>query len=246
MILTVVVGNTNTRLVWFASHRPVRRRALPTSAMLNQPERYLRREHGITGSALASVVPRANKPVAEALLKATATRPLVVDRKTRTGLRVNYDRSQLGADRLCVAAGALRRYPGNTIVLDFGTATTVNVVTAHGEFLGGLIMPGIGMMIRCLADSTAQLPAVQPAGLRPAIAHDTRTAIRSGVVHLLSGGVGHVIDSVERKAGCRFNVVATGGYAPLMRRILKRIRRVDPDLANRGLAEIYYVNREDT
>jgi len=245
MILTVVVGNTNTRLVWFTSHRPVRCRALPTAAMLNQPERYLRREHGVDGSALASVVPRATKPVARALLRATAIPPLVVDRKTRTMLKVAYSRGQLGADRLCVAAGALRRYPGNTIVLDFGTATTVNVVKAQGEFLGGLIMPGVGVMSRSLAGSTAQLPAVQPVGLHPVIAHDTRTAVRSGIIHLLSGGVGHVIDSIEKKAGCRFNVVATGGYAPLMRRILRRIVRVDLDLANRGLAEIYYVNRHD-
>ena len=243
MIFTVLVGNTNTRLAWFAGRRLVRRRVVSTNALLKDLNRHLKQRVRVSGSALASVVPAATRPVTAALRRTSGSLPMVVDHRTRTPLRVDYDRSQLGADRLCVAVGAHLRYPGNTIVLDFGTATTVNVVTVEGRFLGGLILPGISMMLRCLTDSTARLPLARLAGPRPVIASDTGTGIRAGVVHLLSGGLNHVLDEIDETTGRSYRVVATGGHARFMRRVLRPISRVDPDLASHGLAGIYRVNR---
>ena len=243
MIFTVLVGNTNTRLAWFAGRRLVRCRVVSTNALLKDLDRHLKQRVRVSGSALASVVPAATRPVTAALRRTSGSLPMVVDRRTRTPLRVDYDRSQLGADRLCVALGAHLRYPGNTVVIDFGTATTVNVVTAEGRFLGGLILPGIGMMLHSLADSTARLPLVPAVGPHPAIAHNTEAAIRSGVTRVLAGGLDRILSEIERASGRSYRVVATGGGAGLMRRVLRPISRVDPDLASHGLAGIYRVNR---
>jgi type III pantothenate kinase len=167
---------------------------------------------------------------------------LIVDSHTRTGLRFKYGRGQLGADRLCDAVGAVGRFGGNLIVLDFGTAFTVNVISEEGVFLGGAILPGFGLMADSLAWGTAALPHVTFRHVLNPIQHGTKSAIRAGISSLAAGGVDGIIGQIEEQTGMSFLVVATGGYASLMRRCVGRIRVVDPHLASRGLAELLYMN----
>jgi type III pantothenate kinase len=243
MILAVLIGNSNTRLAWVRGTVISRRRVVKTSLLQRSPSRALARLGRVQGVAIASVVPAATRLATELLSRTTGFRPLLVGPTTRTGLVFRYRRSQLGADRVCAAVGARQLGRGNCIVIDSGTATTVNVITAEGVFAGGVIMPGVDMMLDALARGTAQLPRVKLHAMPPLLGHDTTGGVRVGAFHLLAGGLRHIIDRIEQAAGRRYSVVLTGGRARLLSRAMGRKVIVDPDLALRGLARIYHLNR---
>jgi type III pantothenate kinase len=240
MILTILIGNTNTRFAWFNGRRLAKFLILPTPVVrrgrLPKPGR-------IAGVAVASVVTEVTNAVIKRLRSSTGLEPLVVGPRTQTGLRFNYLREDLGADRVCVAVGARCSLPGrDVIVFDFGTATTANVILREGTFAGGAILPGVQMSLDCLAAGTARLPRVLPGRKLGPVQHTTRTAIQAGVSALFAGGIDHIVSQVERRLRRRFLVVATGGAASVARRYGRRIRSVRPRLASEGLGEIWYLN----
>jgi type III pantothenate kinase len=240
MILTVVIGNTNTRFVWFDGRRVVTSRVVPTVSV--RPD-SLPKPGRVAGIAVASVVPKVTRNVCAHLRAATGLEPLIVGSRTRTGLKFRYRRRDLGADRVCAAVGAWRRFPSqDLIVFDFGTATTVNVVLREGVFAGGAILPGIQMSLDALADGTAALPRLLPGRVRSPIQRDTRAAVQAGVAGFFAGGIDRIIDGIERDAGRSFRIVATGGGVRAARRYAKRIRTSIPQLASKGLAELFYLN----
>jgi type III pantothenate kinase len=240
MILTVVIGNTNTRFVWFRGHRLVRSRILPTAVVcrgrLPAPVRA-------TAIAVASVVPEALRVVCAQLRTDSGSEPFVIGARTRTGLRFRYRRRDLGADRVCAAVGALRRFPGrDIIVFDFGTATTVNVILREGVFAGGAILPGIQMSLNGLAAGTAGLPRLLPGRNLSPLQHGTRAAMQAGVAALFTGGIDYIIDQIERSVRRPQLVVSTGGAAAVARKYAKRCRLIRPHLANEGLAALWHLN----
>jgi type III pantothenate kinase len=240
MILTVLIGNTNTRFAWFNGRELAKYLILPTPVVrggrLPKPDR-------VAGVAVASVVAEATETVVERLGSSTGLEPLVVGPSTQTGLRFKYLRKDLGADRVCVAVGAARSLPGqNVIVFDFGTATTVNVILSEGIFAGGAILPGVQMSLDSLAAGTAGLPRVVPGRKLGPVQRTTRTAIQAGVSALYAGGIDHIVSKIERGLRRRFLVVATGGAASFARGYGRRISLVHPRLANEGLGEIWYRN----
>jgi type III pantothenate kinase len=240
MILTVLIGNTNTRFAWFNGRRLARFLILPTPAVrdgrLPKPDR-------IVGAAVASVVPDVSDAVVGRLHRRTGVEPLVVGPRTQTGLRFNYRRDDLGADRVCVAVGTNCSLPGrDVIVFDFGTATTANVILREGVFAGGAILPGVQMSLDCLAAGTARLPRVGPGRKLGPVQRTTRTAMQAGVAALFAGGIDHIVSQIERGLKRRFLVVATGGAASIARAYGRRIRSVRPRLASEGLGEIWYRN----
>ena len=240
MILTVLIGNTNTRFAWFNGRRLAKFLILPTPVVrcgrLPKPDR-------VAGVAVASVVAEVTNAVIERLRSSTGLEPLVVGPSTPTGLRFKYLREDLGADRVCVAVGATCSLPGrNVIVFDFGTATTVNVILREGTFAGGAILPGVQMSLDCLAAGTAGLPRMVAGRKLGPVQRTTRTAIQAGVSALYAGGIDHIVSQVERGLRRRFLVVATGGAASIARGYGRRIRSVRPRLASDGLGEIWYRN----
>jgi len=240
MILTVVIGNTNTRFVWFRGHRLVRFRAVPTAAVchgrLPEPNR-------VTAVAVASVVPEATRVVRAHLQSGAGLKPFVVGPRTRTGLRYRYRRQDLGSDRVCATVGARNRFPGkDLIVFDFGTATTANVILREGIFAGGAILPGIRMSLDALAAGTAGLPRLLPGRTLGPVQRNTRAAVQAGVANLIAGGIDRIIDLTERDLGRSFFVVSTGGAAGVARRYSKRLSILRPHLASEGLAELLYLN----
>ncbi|MEO0078446.1 MAG: type III pantothenate kinase, partial [candidate division WOR-3 bacterium] len=217
MILTALVGNTNTRLVWWTRGTVRARRILPTVRVL-QCARVPGSSRPVKGVAIASVVPRATPVLARTLELATNCSPFVLGPGTRVGLSFRYRRSQLGADRICDAVGAWHLHHDNCIALDFGTAVTVNVVLAEGSFAGGLILPGPDLMLAGLARSTALLPRVELRRKLELIGRTTCAAIQAGVFHILACGLRGVIDEFERATSRSFRVVLTGGRAKLFYR----------------------------
>jgi len=247
MILTILVGNTRTRLTWL-DHEQIRRRIVLATEAIVRHGTWAEVTNDVVrmtkGVALASVVPKATRGWCR-LLHQAGVRPLVVGPRTRTGLVFRYRRAQLGADRVCLAVGAHSRFRDDLIVLDFGTAITVNVVTRKGEFLGGAILPGLRLMLAALARGTA-IPWPMPKRRlvpRTVLGHGTAGAIRSGVSFLLAGGISHIIERIRKETQREYRVVATGGDAGWFCRHLNVIRTVDQDLAARGLARLFYINR---
>ena len=198
----------------------------------------------ITDAVLSSVVPALTPVVQGAVRALFRVTPLMASADLDTGLTLRYtDPHELGADRLVAAAGAHARYPGPVIIVDLGTATTFSVVNGSGEFLGGAIAPGLGISAEALASRTAQLPRVALVSPPAAIGRDTRSNIQSGLLFGHAAMVDGMIERMQDELHQAAYVVATGGLAPLVAPLSRRIQEVRPRLALEGLAWLFERNR---
>ena len=161
-----------------------------------------------------------------------------------TGLNLKVKApEELGTDRLADAAGAYAIYRGPVAVIDFGTATTITIVGKNADFIGGSIMPGIGLMNDVLAQRTSKLTKVPLEQPVPALGTDTAGCIRSGLLIGTAGAVERILDEIEKETGYIFRVVITGGYAHLVDPFIKRPHEMNVFLTHEGLREIYGKNR---
>jgi type III pantothenate kinase len=197
--------------------------------------------------ALCSVVPAALHPVRGASKQYFGCEPFVLQAGARTGLRVRYRNPlEVGADRIAGAVAATQRHPGrNLIVVDCGTATTFDVVTAAGDYLGGVILPGMGVSAETLASRTAKLPRVEIARPETMLGRSTVESIQSGLYHGHAGAIRHIVDGLSKEVfgGEVPRVVGTGGFA----RMLEEERLFDeivPELVLLGLRHADALNRE--
>jgi type III pantothenate kinase len=197
--------------------------------------------------ALCSVVPAALHPVRGASKQYFGCEPFVLQAGVKTGLKVRYRNPlEVGADRIAGAIAAVQRRPGrNLIVVDCGTATTFDVVTAGGDYLGGVILPGVGVSAETLASRTAKLPRVEIARPESVLGRSTVESIQSGLYHGHSGAIRHIVAGLTREVfgGEDPHVVGTGGFA----RMLEEERLFDeivPELVLLGLRHADTLNRE--
>lgn len=186
--------------------------------------RSVLRENGIDASeitqiACCSVVPSLNYALTSACVKYFGKEPLMIRSGIKTGLKLRYaNPREIGADRIAAAIGAVAHKSNtNTIVVDMGTATTVDVITKQGEYLGGAILPGITMMMHALSSGTAQLPSVEIVKPEKACGSSTVTAIQSGLYYGTLGSIRELIAryTEEAFASEKPTVIATGGFAYL-------------------------------
>ena len=243
MLLAVDIGNTAIHIGVFEQRRLRRRVSLPTrSARL--PGR-LRRSLGSLSSRrlragghalVCSVVPWATAAVVRALRAAGVARVRVVGRTVRVPLKNRYRYpAQVGQDRLVGAYAAWKRFGRDCVVADFGTAITIDVVTKAGEYLGGVIAPGLEISLDALANRTALLPRVALREPPELLGRDTANSIRSG---LLYGGVAlcdGLITQLKRAYAPKAVVVATGGGSRLIAKHSATIDHLAPDLVLDGL-----------
>jgi type III pantothenate kinase len=197
--------------------------------------------------AICSVVPPAQYPVRAACVKYFYAEPFVLQAGVKTGLKVRYrNPHEVGADRIAGAIAAMLRHPGaNAIVVDCGTATTFDVVTAAGDYLGGAILPGVGISVETLAGRTAKLPAVEITRPGVALGRSTIESIQSGVYHAHVGAIRQLAAELSREAfaGERPYVVATGGFARMFEPE-KLFDEVVPELVLLGLKHAEHLNRD--
>jgi type III pantothenate kinase len=169
--------------------------------------------------AICSVVPQALYPIRSACVKYFRCEPFILQAGVKTGLKVKYrNPHEVGADRIAGAIGATLRRPGaNIIVVDCGTATTLDVVTASGDYLGGAILPGVGISVETLAGRTAKLPTVEITRPAVALGRSTVESIQSGVYHGHAGAIRRLVDEIARETfgGEPWSVIGTGGFARL-------------------------------
>jgi type III pantothenate kinase len=199
----------------------------------------------VTAVAIASVVPPLSQAFQEASRAYLDAEPLLVNAGVRTGVRIRYDDPrQVGADRVVDAAAVKALYGVPACVVDFGTATTFDAVSAEGDYLGGAIAPGIGIAAQALFERTAKLPRVELTRPPSVIGRNTPHAMQSG---LLFGYVGLVEGMVARfraALGAETRVVATGGLASVIARETDVIDVVDPWLALHGVRIVYELNQD--
>ena len=247
MLLVVDVGNTQTHIGLLVDGRvvnewriaTVRHRTSDELAGLLQGFFSLQREtlrEAVDEVGIASVVPRLTQMWTEMCDKHLGIIPFVVGPGTRTGIRIAMKNpSEVGADRIVNAVAAFEMYGGPCIVADYGTATTFDVISAEGDYLGGAIAPGIEVSLEALTSRAAKLIKVELIEPEHAIGKTTTEALQSGAVYGFAGEVEGVVHAIWAELGDRCPVIATGGLADMIARHTDVIETVDQFLTLRGI-----------
>jgi type III pantothenate kinase len=194
--------------------------------------------------AIASVVPPLTGTIEQACRIYLDAVPLIVDAGTRTGVALRYeDPKQVGADRVVNAAAVLRLYQGPACIVDFGTATIFDAISAEGEYLGGAIAPGIGIASDALFRRAAKLPRVEIIRPPAAIGRNTVHSLQSGLLYGYVGLVDGMVARFRAELGADMKTIGTGSLVELIAKETKSIDIIEPWLALQGLKIIYDLNR---
>ena len=194
----------------------------------------------VQGTVISSVVPPIDSTLREVCERYFQIKPLFIEPGVKTGMPVHYDNpAEVGADRIVNGVAAFEKYGGPCIIVDFGTATTFDAVSAKGEYLGGVITPGIGISADALFERTARLPRVDIRKPPRVLATNTVNSLQSGLYYGYLGLIDGILERLIAELGGDVKVVATGGLASLMGGGSKYIREVDDLLTLEGLRIIY-------
>jgi type III pantothenate kinase len=242
MILLIDIGNTHTHLGLASRQRVVKHDDTSTADWLEGAaddalDRFVGRA-AVTGVAVCSVVPYATPNVKQAVRARWNKLPVLrLTERTVKGIGIDYPRPEsIGPDRLANAIAARHHFGAPVLVLDFGTAVTFDVVNKRGDYIGGIIAPGISAMTDYLHEKTALLPRIHLREVESVIGRNTEEAMVVGAVHGYRGLIHGLLAEVKRELGYRhLPVVATGGYAELMAAKLPEITAVNQLLTLEGL-----------
>jgi type III pantothenate kinase len=255
MLLTIDVGNTNIGFGLFRGDRlapqfrcqSVRERTSDEYAVLLRQMLTLQglEPEGIQAGIIASVVPPLTDVMVETVRRAFAREPLVVGRNVRSGMPILYENPrEVGADRVVNAVAAYDQVKGSVIVVDFGTATTFDCVSEKGEYLGGVIAPGIQISADALFQRAAKLAPVDIAVPSRVIGRNSVHSMQSGIIYGYAGLVDGVVARIRSELGAACPVIGTGGLVKIIAPLAKSIDRVDDAITYQGLRLLYERNVE--
>jgi type III pantothenate kinase len=255
LLLAVDVGNTNISFGLFGADRKLvvdwrletrtGRTADEYAALLGELFRRAGVElRAVRAVVISSVVPPVLAPLERFCRQVFEVAPLVVGPGIKTGVPILYENPrEVGADRIVNAVAAYERWPQGAIVVDFGTATTFDVVTARGEYAGGVIAPGLTVSAEALYHATAKLPRVEIARPASVVGRNTVASMQAGLVFGYAGLVDAIVERIRGEVDFSPRVVGTGGLAPLIARETRTIDECDDRLTLQGLAIIHDRNR---
>ena len=256
MLLAIDVGNSTTSVGLFDREKNLRFLAyLDTDSrktadqisidLMNLFTLYHYNYQDVTGAIFCSVVPPLNFMMSKALTRLLGKPPMMVGPGVRTGLNLRMENQvQVGADIVADAVAALERFEPPIITIDMGTATTIGVIDAQRNYVGGMLLPGVNVSLEALSRRAAQLPAISLQHPKAVIGKNTEDCMRAGIVYGTAGMLDGIIERIRGELGGReISVVATGGNAPVIVKYCKTPIVYDKFLLMNGLWAIYQKNK---
>jgi type III pantothenate kinase len=255
MILAIDVGNTNIMFGVFRRKDIIGHWRIGTDKTKTSDEygvllRKLVELGGVNvksirGAILSCVVPPLLDVLVATLKSYFGVNPIVVEPGIRTGMPILYHNpKEVGADRIANAVAAFNEYRRSVVIVDFGTATTFDCISEKGEYLGGVIAPGIMVSAEALFEAASKLPKVEITIPRAVIGKTTVHSIQSGIIYGYAGLVDGIVERIRKEMGTNPKVIATGGLARLVAPESKTIEKVDEFLTLKGLRLIYEWNAQ--
>jgi len=254
MILVIDVGNTNIVLGLYKERQLLHHWRLGTNRSATEDElgvmvHNLFRHAGadineVEGIIVSSVVPPIMPTIERLCAKYIGKTPLIVGPGIKTGLNIRYENPrEVGADRICNAIAAIELYGPPVIVVDFGTATTLDFIDEKGDYLGGAIAPGIGISTEALYSRAAKLPRIELVRPKSTVGRNTVTSMQAGIIFGFAGQVDGIVRRMQKEFGVDAKVIATGGLAEMISAESETISEVNQLLTLQGLLMIYERNR---
>lgn len=254
MLLAIDIGNTNLVIGCIDDDRIVFKARIATDRtrtsdqygveIKNMIEAFGVKISQISDCIISSVVPPVFNSVRTGVIKVIGKQPLVVGPGLKTGLDIHMDvPSQVGSDRIVIAVAALAEYKAPLILLDMGTATTIEVVEPENRYMGGIIFPGVRISLDALTSRAAQLPGISLDKPRQVVGKNTVDSMRSGMLYGTAAMIDGLIDRIEEELGHSSTLIATGGMAQFVTPLCKRKIILEKDLLLKGLNIIYKKNK---
>ncbi len=254
MLLAIDIGNTNLVIGCFQGDELKFKARIATDSsrtsdqygveIKNMMEAYGVQVSEIDDCIISSVVPPVFNSVRTGVWKVIGKQPMVVGPGLKTGLNIHVDvPSQVGSDRIVIAVAALAEYKAPLILMDLGTATTIEVVEPENMYLGGVIFPGVRVSLDALTSRAAQLPGISLDKPRQVIGKNTVDCMRSGMMYGTAAMIDGLVERMEAELGHQCTLIATGGMAQFITPLCKRDIILDKNLLLKGLNVIYKKNK---
>lgn len=255
MLLAIDIGNTNIVIGCIRDDEILFEARIATDRtrtsdqygveIKNMLEAFGVRKEELTDCIISSVVPPVFNSVRTGVIKVIGKQPIVVGPGLKTGLNIQVDvPSQVGSDRIVIAVAALAEYEAPLILMDLGTATTIEVVEPGNVYMGGVIIPGVKVSVDALTSRAAQLPGISLDQPKSVIGKNTVDCMRSGVMYGTAGMIDGIVDRMEEELGHKSTLVATGGMAQFVTPLCKHDIILEKDLLLKGLNILYKKNKK--
>ena len=255
MLLAIDIGNTNLVIGCFRDDKILFKARIATDRtrtsdqygveIKNMLEAYGVNRSDIKDCIISSVVPPVFNSVRTGVVKIIGKQPIVVGPGLKTGLNIHVDvPSQVGSDRIVIAVAALAEYKAPLLLMDLGTATTIEAVEPDNVYMGGVIIPGVRVSLDALTSRAAQLPGISLDQPKQVIGKNTVDCMRSGMMYGTAAMIDGLIERMEEELGHRCTLIATGGLAQFITPLCKREIILEKDLLLKGLNIIYKKNKK--
>lgn len=254
MLLAIDIGNTNLVIGCIEDDRILFKMRIATDRtrtsdqygveIKNMIEAFGVKVSDISDCIISSVVPPVFNSVKTGLIKVLGKQPMVVGPGLKTGLNIHMDvPSQVGSDRIVIAVAALAEFKAPLILMDLGTATTIEVVEPENRYMGGVIVPGVRVSLDALTSRAAQLPGISLDQPKQVIGKNTVDCMRSGMMYGTAAMIDGLVDRIEEELGHPSTLVATGGMAQFIAPLCRHEIILDKNLLLKGLNIIYKKNK---
>ena len=255
MLLAIDIGNTNLVIGCIRDDKILFKARIATDRtrtsdqygveIKSMLEAYGVKRSDIDDCIISSVVPPVFNSVRTGVIKIIGKQPMVVGPGLKTGLNIHVDvPSQVGSDRIVIAVAALAEYKAPLLLLDLGTATTIEAVEPENVYMGGVIIPGVRVSLDALTSRAAQLPGISLDQPKKVIGKNTVDCMRSGMMYGTAAMIDGLIERMEEELGHRCTLIATGGLAQFITPLCKREIILEKDLLLKGLNIIYQKNKK--
>ena len=254
MLLAIDIGNTNLVIGCIKEDQILFKVRIATDRtrtsdqygveIKNMVEAFGVKISEISDCIISSVVPPVFNSVRTGLIKVLGKQPMVVGPGLKTGLNIHMDvPSQVGSDRIVIAVAALAEFQAPLILMDLGTATTIEVVEPENRYMGGVIVPGVRVSLDALTSRAAQLPGISLDRPKNVIGKNTVDCMRSGMMYGTAAMIDGLVDRIEEELGHSSTLIATRGMAQFISQLCRHENIIDKDLLLKGLNIIYKKNK---